>query len=96
MLVSSRLGDYIGARKNETLRKAFIDSFDFTSLTLDEALRVFLTSFRLPGEAPVIALIVEAFSQRWFDTFKGKVGWSLVEEGFAGSAAGCALLPVAS
>ncbi|KAJ1472425.1 hypothetical protein T484DRAFT_1840456 [Baffinella frigidus] len=46
--------------------QCFVDSFDFTSVPLTEALRSFLDSFRLPGEAQKIARIVEAFAARYF------------------------------
>ena len=36
------------------------------NLRMDEALRNFLESFRLPGESPVIALILEEFTKRYF------------------------------
>ena len=45
---------------------AFVGSFDFTNMPLTEALRAFLDSFRLPGEAQKIARIVEAFAARYF------------------------------
>ena len=40
-------------------------SFKFYSVSLVEALREFLESFRLPGEAPVISGILEKFSAHW-------------------------------
>ena len=43
----------------------FFRSFNFEDTRLDEALRMFLESFRLPGEAPVISYIMEHFSASW-------------------------------
>ena len=40
-------------------------SFMFHHVTLVDALREFLESFRLPGEAPVISGIMEKFSAHW-------------------------------
>jgi hypothetical protein len=34
-------------------------------LRIDEALRQFLQSFRLPGEAPLISMIMEIFGEHW-------------------------------
>ena len=44
----------------------FFRSFEVENLRIDEALRNFLESFRLPGESPVIALILEEFSSVYF------------------------------
>jgi Sec7-like guanine-nucleotide exchange factor len=44
---------------------AFVQSFDFAGLRIDESLRLFLESFRLPGEAPIISLILEHFADHW-------------------------------
>jgi brefeldin A-resistance guanine nucleotide exchange factor 1 len=59
------LGDFISKRGNETILEAFLNLFDFSGKRVDEALRQFLESFRLPGEAPLIATIVEAFSEKF-------------------------------
>jgi brefeldin A-resistance guanine nucleotide exchange factor 1 len=59
------LGDFISKRGNEAILEAFLDLFNFTGKRVDEALRQFLESFRLPGEAPLIATIVEAFSEKF-------------------------------
>ncbi|KAF1854422.1 hypothetical protein Lal_00015356 [Lupinus albus] len=59
------LGDFISKRGNEEILGAFLDLFDFSGKRVDEALRQFLESFRLPGEAPLIATIVEAFSEKF-------------------------------
>lgn len=41
-------------------------SFHFHDLRVDEALRFFLESFRLPGESPVIEHIMEFFSKQFY------------------------------
>ena len=41
-------------------------SFHFHDLRVDEALRSFLESFRLPGESPVIEHIMEFFSKQFY------------------------------
>lgn len=40
-------------------------TFSFQGLRLDEALRLYLEAFRLPGEAPVIHRLLEAFTEHW-------------------------------
>ncbi|KAJ4011423.1 GDP/GTP exchange factor for ARF [Fusarium irregulare] len=59
------LGDFISKRGNEAILEAFLNLFDFSNKRVDEALRQFLESFRLPGEAPLIATIVESFSEKY-------------------------------
>ncbi|KAF4971167.1 hypothetical protein FSARC_1889 [Fusarium sarcochroum] len=59
------LGDFLSKRGNEEILGAFLGLFDFSGKRVDEALRQLLESFRLPGEAPLIATIVEAFSEKF-------------------------------
>lgn len=40
-------------------------SFEFRNMRIDEALRLFLETFRLPGESPLIAIIMEHFADHW-------------------------------
>jgi len=56
------LGEFISKRSNVGLLNAWLDTFDFTNLRVDEALRQLLNSFRLPGEAALIERIVNEFS----------------------------------
>ncbi|KAL8062526.1 hypothetical protein ABFX02_02G153100 [Erythranthe guttata] len=44
---------------------AYVDSFDFQGKEFDEAIRVFLQGFRLPGEAQKIDRIMEKFAERY-------------------------------
>ena len=64
-LDKKQIGEYISNRKNLAVLEAFVRSFDFVGLRVDESLRQFLEAFRLPGEAPLIALIVEHFAEHW-------------------------------
>ncbi|KAH6817824.1 SEC7-like guanine nucleotide exchange family protein [Perilla frutescens var. frutescens] len=61
------IGDYLGEREDMSLKvmHAYVDSFDFQGLEFDEAIRVFLQGFRLPGEAQKIDRIMEKFSERY-------------------------------
>ncbi|KAG6462868.1 hypothetical protein O3G_MSEX013512 [Manduca sexta] len=47
---------------------AFADSFDYAGLRIEQALRLYLETFRLPGEAPLIFLVMERFAERWHST----------------------------
>jgi brefeldin A-resistance guanine nucleotide exchange factor 1 len=59
------LGEFLSKKGNEAILDAFIDQFDFTGKRVDEALRVLLESFRLPGESPLIERIVSSFSEKY-------------------------------
>ncbi|XP_052743243.1 Golgi-specific brefeldin A-resistance guanine nucleotide exchange factor 1 isoform X2 [Bicyclus anynana] len=68
------IGEYICARSSRgeeggpSILGAFADSFDYAGLRLDQALRLYLETFRLPGEAPLISLVMEKFAERWHST----------------------------
>ncbi|RZF37896.1 hypothetical protein LSTR_LSTR009996 [Laodelphax striatellus] len=66
-LNKTAIGDYLGERSdfNEKVLRAFVDLHDFTDLILVQALRQFLWSFRLPGEAQKIDRMMECFAQRY-------------------------------
>ncbi|KJY01313.1 sec7 domain-containing protein [Zymoseptoria brevis] len=64
------LGEYISKKSNEPILDAFMDLFDFKDHRIDEALRQLLNSFRLPGEAALIARIVTVFSTKYFEVAK--------------------------
>ncbi|KAL3273590.1 hypothetical protein HHI36_015022 [Cryptolaemus montrouzieri] len=59
------IGEYISNRNNLAILEAFVKTFDFRDLRIDEALRSYLETFRLPGEAPTIALVLEHFAEHW-------------------------------
>lgn len=50
---------------NITVLHAFLELHEFSDLNLVQALRQFLWSFRLPGEAQKIDRMMEAFAQRY-------------------------------
>ncbi|KAL7606603.1 hypothetical protein Lser_V15G15902 [Lactuca serriola] len=66
-LNKSLIGDYLGERENLPLKvmHAYVDSFDFHGMEFDEAIRVFLHGFRLPGEAQKIDRIMEKFAEHY-------------------------------
>jgi len=59
------LGEFLSKKGNEKLLESFMGRFDFTGKRVDEALRLALESFRLPGESPLIERIVISFSEAY-------------------------------
>uniref|UniRef100_A0A3Q1AKW5 Golgi-specific brefeldin A-resistance guanine nucleotide exchange factor 1 n=1 Tax=Amphiprion ocellaris TaxID=80972 RepID=A0A3Q1AKW5_AMPOC len=59
------IGECISDRKNMELLDSFVNTFTFQGLRIDEALRLYLEAFRLPGEAPVIQRLLETFTDNW-------------------------------
>ncbi|KAJ5690269.1 hypothetical protein N7462_004661 [Penicillium macrosclerotiorum] len=64
------LGDFISKRDNEELLGAFVDLLDFSGRSVVEALRELLSSFRLPGESPLIERIVTTFAEHYMEKAK--------------------------
>lgn len=44
---------------------SYVDAMDFTGLKFDDAIRMFLLDFRLPGEAQKIDRLMEKFAERY-------------------------------
>ena len=64
-----QIGEYLG-KNNEENKKTlneYIRTFDFTNISLLTALRMFLDTFRLPGEAQQIDRIMESFAEYAFE-----------------------------
>ncbi|XP_066549516.1 Golgi-specific brefeldin A-resistance guanine nucleotide exchange factor 1 isoform X2 [Amia ocellicauda] len=59
------IGEFVSDRKNMELLDSFVGTFMFQGLRIDEALRLYLEAFRLPGEAPVIQRLLETFTDNW-------------------------------
>ncbi|ODV92837.1 hypothetical protein CANCADRAFT_147690 [Tortispora caseinolytica NRRL Y-17796] len=70
-LNKKKLGEFIAKPGNESILDAFVADFDFSGLRIDEALRWFLSSFRLPGEAQQIDRIVDSFAKHYYDSSQG-------------------------
>lgn len=66
------LGTYISEPDSDerhlqtAIRTAYIATFDFEGMRIDEALRAFLESFRLPGEAQKIDRLMDDFAAHFF------------------------------
>ena len=65
--LSSTTDKFMKHEQYEELRRCYISLLDFTGLTLDQALRTFLSDsgFRLPGEAQKIDRLLSAFSSQY-------------------------------
>ncbi|XP_015824195.1 cytohesin 4b isoform X2 [Nothobranchius furzeri] len=66
-LNKTAIGEFLGERETlhlDTL-KVFVELHEFADLNLVQALRQFLWSFRLPGEAQKIDRMMEAFATRY-------------------------------
>lgn len=61
------IGEYISKKKNveSKILETFVKSFNFANMRIDLALRQYLETFRLPGEAPLIFLVMEHFAEHW-------------------------------
>ncbi|KAL2929254.1 ARF guanine-nucleotide exchange factor GNL2 [Bienertia sinuspersici] len=68
-LNKTTIGDYLGDPDEFNLQvlNEFTNTFDFTGVVLDTALRSYLETFRLPGESQKIHRILEAFSEKFFN-----------------------------
>eukprot|EP00871_Galdieria_phlegrea_P002646 jgi/Galph1/3382/GphlegSOOS_G2018.1 len=62
-MVGRYLGD--GDEFHVQVMHAYVDLYDFTGLKFDEAIRLFLSGFRLPGEAQKIDRFMEKFASRY-------------------------------
>ena len=66
-LDKAMIGEYLGEGEpqNVAIMHAFVDSMDFTKRSFVDALRQFLQSFRLPGEAQKIDRFMLKFAERY-------------------------------
>lgn len=63
------VGDFLGNHDEFCVQvlHEFAWTFDFEGMNLDTALRLFLETFRLPGESQKIERVLEAFSERYYE-----------------------------
>lgn len=59
------LGEFLAKPSNVELLKEFMGLFEFSGLRVDEALRLLLKAFRLPGESQQIERVVELFAEAY-------------------------------
>jgi len=71
-LDKTAVGEYLGREKEYEngfclkVLHEYVDSMDFTNMKFDEAIRFYLSGFRLPGEAQKIDRIMEKFAERYY------------------------------
>ncbi|CAF4255617.1 unnamed protein product [Rotaria sp. Silwood2] len=65
MLDKKIIGEYLSNRKNIAILEQYVTTFHFDDMRIDEALRIYLSEFRLPGEAPLISTLLEHFAAHW-------------------------------
>ncbi|KAI8385758.1 hypothetical protein BD560DRAFT_321873 [Blakeslea trispora] len=61
------LGEYLGKPENFDTLKTYMHQFDFTGKRIDEAMRMVLETFRLPGESQQIMRVTESFAATFFE-----------------------------
>ncbi|KAI8581481.1 hypothetical protein K450DRAFT_231499 [Umbelopsis ramanniana AG] len=68
-LNKTMIGEYLGEGEPENIAimHAFVDELNFTEMLFVDALRQFLQSFRLPGEAQKIDRFMLKFAERYLD-----------------------------
>ncbi|KAI9483078.1 MAG: hypothetical protein EXX96DRAFT_478742 [Benjaminiella poitrasii] len=62
------LGEYLGRPENFDTLKSYMHQFDFRGKRMDEALRMVLETFRLPGESQQIMRVTESFAATYFES----------------------------
>ncbi|CAB0040980.1 unnamed protein product [Trichogramma brassicae] len=67
-LDKKQIGEYISKKENGNVLQAFVNSFNWSNTRLDVAVRQYLETFRLPGEAPLIFLLLEKFAEHWHES----------------------------
>lgn len=67
-LSKAAIGEVLGERDDfyEDIRTDFCNTFDFTGLRFDIALRLFMDAFRPPGEGQKIDRIVQSFGKKYY------------------------------
>jgi len=68
-LSKTMIGEYLGEEKDFNVKTlhCYVDQFHFKERLIDEALREFLSGFRLPGEAQKIDRMMEKFAARYYE-----------------------------
>ncbi|OAF68311.1 hypothetical protein A3Q56_03957 [Intoshia linei] len=63
-----KIGEFLAIREYQPILKEYICTFNCVSKRIDQSLREFLSSFRLAGEAPQIANVLETFASYWHES----------------------------
>ncbi|KAK0166292.1 hypothetical protein PV328_004726 [Microctonus aethiopoides] len=68
MLDKTAIADYISRKDNINILNSFVKTLELRNLRVDQALRMYLELFRLPGESPLITHLLEKFAEHWHDS----------------------------
>jgi len=70
----NRIGEYLGRADPDAIKTliAFLAPLDLSAFSFDEALRFFLSLFRLPGEAQQIDRIMLNFAKKYYEKHSDK------------------------
>lgn len=71
----AQLGEYLSRKANKAVLKTFIDRFGFAGVRIDNALRAFLLSIRIPNDAALLEHMLITFAGRWFEANTGVVAY---------------------
>ncbi|XP_031779125.1 Golgi-specific brefeldin A-resistance guanine nucleotide exchange factor 1 isoform X2 [Nasonia vitripennis] len=62
------IGEYLSKKENTSILHSFVHSFNLQNTRIDQAVRQYMETFRLPGEAPLISLLLEKFAEHWHES----------------------------
>jgi brefeldin A-inhibited guanine nucleotide-exchange protein len=67
ILDKTAIGEFLGGEKefNIAVMHAYVEMIDFTGMAFEEAIRRYLSGFRIPGEAQKIDRMMEKFAERY-------------------------------
>lgn len=71
----AKLGEYLSHKTNKAVLKTFIDRFGFAGVRIDNALRAFLLSIRIPNDGALLEHMLITFAGRWFEANTGVVAY---------------------
>ncbi|EGG04223.1 uncharacterized protein MELLADRAFT_29191, partial [Melampsora larici-populina 98AG31] len=64
-LDKKQIGSYLSRIENVKVLKSFIDRFKFHHCRIDDALRVFMLSIRLPNDLQAVEVLLATFASQW-------------------------------
>lgn len=64
----NQVGAYLAERRNKHILKAYVDRFRFGGVRIDDALRVFLMSLRLPHDMVTVEHVLGVVALSWVET----------------------------
>ncbi len=74
-LDKEQLGAYLARRDKQALLRAFVDRFHFQGVRIDDSLRMFLLSIRLPSATIACEALLYALAERWVAANRASVSF---------------------